>query len=232
MSTVSQDILDSNLAEKVEPGQNNTQEQQLLDDLSKGIIYYKKRTNTLSAIILTLTIILLLLALVVAYLLTNKVRPIYFAQKPDLTITELIPLSQPYLADSEVAQWAADCGRTTFNLDFSHLKEDLARGRACFKPDAFGKLLSAMEREGIINLIKTEHLNTEMTITTPAIVTKKGVVDGITAWIVEYKFILSFFSSQGLSNTQKMIAQITIQRADTLEHPKGVSIRQMIVSPE
>lgn len=211
---------------------DNTQEQQILEDLSKGIGYHKKRTNTLTVIILISIVTQLILVAVITYQITNKTKPTYFAQKPDLTMTELVPLSEPYLVDPQVAQWAADCGRITFNLDFSHLKEDLANGRDCYQPEAFEELLKVMDREGIINLIKTEHLNTEMTITTPAIVTKKGVVDGVMAWIIEYKFLLSFFSSQGLSNTQKLVAQVVVQRADTLEHQKGVVIRQTIVSPE
>ncbi len=106
------------------------------------------------------------------------------------------------------------------------------KAKSCYQKNAFEEVLLVMDREGIFNLIKQEHLNTEMTITTPAVVTKRGVVNGVMAWIIEFKFILSFLSSQGLANTQNLVAQTVVQRADTREYNKGVVIRQIIVKPE
>ncbi len=233
MSTTSQEIVINKKDTKtVKERKQETQEQTLLDNLSKGISYYKKRTDTLIIAVLVSLVAILILAGIISYMVFNKTKPVYFAQKEDLTITQMVPLDEPYLIDASVAQWAADCTRKTFSLDFSHIQEDLSNARICYVQKAFEQLLKVMEKEGIIDLIKTEHLNTEMTITTPAVVTKRGVVDGVMAWIIEFKFILSFFSSQGLANTQKMVAQVVVQRTKTTDYPKGVIIRQLIVSPE
>ena len=209
-----------------------SKEQAILNNLVKGVEYYKARTNTQLKIIIFQTVLSLILAGVIIAMLLNRPSPVYFAQQSDLTITPLIPLNEPYISDAGVAQWAADCTRKTFSLDFTHLKEDLMSTKVCYQKKAFDEVLSVMDREGIFDLIKQEHLNTEMTVTTPAVVTKRGVVNGVMAWIIEFKFILSFLSSQGLANTQHLIAQTVVQRADTREYQQGVVIRQIIVKPE
>jgi hypothetical protein len=57
------------------------------------------------------------------------------------------------------------------------------------------------------------------------------VVKGVYRWRVEVPVILEYESSQGVTNKNKLLAVVMVERQDTRKKPKGIAIEQINLVP-
>lgn len=84
--------------------------------------------------------------------------PQYFAQTPDLRITEMTPLSEPYITQQGVTNWVLAVVGKTLSLDFSDWRVKLTEVQPEFYENAFAELVRSMKDAGIIELVKSKRL--------------------------------------------------------------------------
>lgn len=159
-----------------------------------------------------------------------KPSPKYFAQTPDLRITELRPLDEPYVTQEGLVNWTAETVSRTFSLDFLKLKDTLMSVREAYTDAAFEELVGNLKSNGTIDMIKEKRLSASVTLEKAPVISNSGVVAGVFTWKLEFPIIITYEGSAGAANAQHLVATVLVQRADTIQHPRGIVIKQLLMS--
>jgi intracellular multiplication protein IcmL len=189
---------------------------------------YKKMTMLctalaiLSALSITLSI--------VQYIF--KPTPQYFAQTPDLRITEMKPLSEPYITQEGITEWALGRVKKTLSLGFTDWRVKLSEVQPDFFEKAFSDFVMSMKDQGTLDLIESKRLVMNTSAKTSPVVSAKGLTeDGAMSWKIEFPITISYESSQGIFLNQALDVAVLVERVSVLDNQKGVKIRQLILKP-
>jgi len=231
-------------AERTEAPADPVQAKKLLGFLEK---FYADSGDAAEAILLSkywylgqnrrLTRILLLVCLALAMSLAGNVgqylarpKPIYFAATSDLRILEIPPLSEPVFSDQVIMNWAVQAITSTLSLNFLHLRENLMNSREYFDNAGFKSFVQSLEQSGNVAKIREERLSLSCTPTEAPVITNKALRGEVMTWKIEVPLTLSYESSKGVVATQKLLASVLVQRADTRMYPRGLVISQIILA--
>jgi len=158
--------------------------------------------------------------------------PKYFAQTPDLRITELVPLSEPYMTQEGLNTWVIGVVNKTLSLSFTSWKQKLSESQPDFFPKAFSDYVTSMKTNGIIDLVEGKFLVMNPSALAAPIMTNKGLnEEGVMSWRMEFPVMISFESSQGVFTTQYLDVAAVVERVSVLENSRGVMIKQLILKP-
>ena len=173
---------------------------------------------------------LVLAIIYICILHSTQPAPIAIGLTRDLRVVNLIPLNEEYIDQAELNNWAAETAVKTLSLSFTHYNQQLEGVRDCFFDESYEQVLSSLERAQFLPTIRgdgnTQPANSNATLTAPAIVVGKGLVDGVMNWRIEFPIMINFEFRGGAKNTQKRLAIVIAQRTPLSEHPRGVKIRQ------
>ncbi|MCP4022585.1 MAG: hypothetical protein GY729_12150 [Desulfobacteraceae bacterium] len=211
--------------------------------------WYKDQYRRSTLIILVLSFILLgSLSLNVVQLFLKE-PPVYFAATRDLRLapmtplsepadfdaasdvrlTSMAPLDQPAITKGGVVDWTSGVVRDTLTLNFLDYKKQLSGVKDNYFNEAYTGLLKSLEKSGILPIILSKRLNLKTTIPESPVITASGILNGRYSYKVEFPAILSYESSNGIENTQKIIAKVLVQRVPVTVNHKAVQIRQLIL---
>jgi intracellular multiplication protein IcmL len=115
-------------------------------------------------------------------------------------------------------------------LDFLHWKKKLMELRENFDPQGFASFVDSLETGGYFKRIEAERLSLSAVMTDAPVIVSQGPIKGKMTWKVEMPILVSYQSSAGISATQKLLAQVVVERVSPSQNPKGVAIRQLILS--
>jgi intracellular multiplication protein IcmL len=62
------------------------------------------------------------------------------------------------------------------------------------------------------------------------VVVASGLRGSVMTWRLEMPLALSYESSAGVVATQRLLAEVEVQRTQTVKNPRGVVIRQMVLT--
>lgn len=159
-----------------------------------------------------------------------KPNPKYFAQTPDLRITELVALDQPYITQEGLVNWMAETVSRTLSLDFLHYRDTLMAVKDNYTDNSFNELIASLKSNGTIEMIKEKRLSASVSVEKAPVITNSGVISGVMSWKLEFPLVVTYESSSGTNNAQHLVATVIVQRADTLTNPKGVVIKQLLLA--
>ncbi|BBO86767.1 hypothetical protein DSCO28_73330 (plasmid) [Desulfosarcina ovata subsp. sediminis] len=183
----------------------------------------------------TLMICLVISILLLGSLIANtmqiffKPEPKYFATTNDFRLAELTPLDQPVVSQIGLLNWTTETITRTFTLDFSNWRRQLMEVRSRYSNTAFKQLVKSLEDSGNLAMIKNQRLVTSCTITEAPVILAKGIVKGKMTWKIEFPMLVSYESSKGVENTQKLLVNTIVQRADTTKKAEGIHIIQLLM---
>ena len=183
----------------------------------------------------TLVILLVISTILVGSLTANVMQfafdpePRYFATTNDMRLAELTPLDQPMVSQSGLLDWTVETITSTFTLDFSNWRRQLMAVRPRYNNRAFKQLLKSLKDSGNLPMIKNQRLVTSCTPIEAPVILGKALVKGKVTWKVEFPMLISYESSKGVENTQKLIVNTLVQRADTTEKVEGIHIIQLLM---
>lgn len=179
--------------------------------------------------ILGLAIVLLLC--ICWHLITVQPDPRVVGLTPDLRVIELIPLDKDHADKVDVSSWAAKTITKCLSLSFLHFNQQLAAQNENFFDGAFQEFLASLETSGILPAIRGDGgasaANSMATLTAPAIVTAKALIDGVVTWRVEFPIIINFELRSGGTVPQRRMAVVIAQRVPISENPRGVKIKRV-----
>ena len=156
--------------------------------------------------------------------------PLTFGLTRDLRVVKMTPLNEEFIDHADLNNWAAETAVQTLSLSFTHFKQQLNSVRDRFFDESFKQVLASLESSQFLPTIRgdgnTEPANSNATLIAPAVITGKGLVDGVMNWRIEFPIIINFEFRGGKRNTQKRLVIMIVQRVPEAEHPRGVKIRQ------
>jgi intracellular multiplication protein IcmL len=200
-----------------------------LDALTRSRLWYLNQNRRLFK---ALTLVGLVLMVSVAGNLVQFVarpRPVYFAITPDLRILEMPPLSAPVVSDQALINWATETVTSALSLDFLQWRQKLMQVRQDFDPRGFESFVRSLQETGNLKKIEDERLSLSCVVTEASVITSSGVVAGVASWRLEIPVLISYQSSKGTVATQRLLAQVMVQRAETTVNPRGLMIKQIVL---
>ena len=194
-----------------------------------GLDWYRTQFRRSMKLSLCLVAALCLSLAVSALLLLNQPKPQYFAATPDLRLAPMIPLDQPLLTQEGLLTWVSDTITGAMSLNFLEWREKLESIRPHFDDAAYKSFLASLQSSGILDMIRDKRLSASAVATRAPVIIASGLVGGKATWKVEFPLIVSYESSQGVENTQKLLATVLVCRASTAKTPRGVVIQQVVL---
>ena len=167
--------------------------------------------------------------IVVAVLLLSRPMPRYFAATPDLRLAPLIPLDKPVLTQQGLLNWVTETITNAVSLDFLEWREKLSRSREHFEEEAFKSFVASLNSSGVLDMIRDKRLSVSASVTRAPVIIASGLVGNKATWKVEFPLVVSYESSQGVENTQHLMATVLVCRTSTLTSPRGVVIQQIVL---
>jgi intracellular multiplication protein IcmL len=178
---------------------------------------------------LLLAFVLVLGALI--YLWVTQLGEVkYFAVTPDLRVMEMNSLEEPFLSSEGLLNWTGEVVTGALSLDFLHWKKKLMSLRNNFDPIGFESFVESLESGGHVKKIEEERLSLSAVMTDAPVIISQGLKRGRMTWQIEMPLIISYQSSTGISATQKLLGEIVVERVRPSENPKGVVIRQVVLT--
>lgn len=156
-------------------------------------------------------------------------KPNYFAVTRDLRVQKLTSLEEPYVTQSGLLNWVSNTVTDTLNFDFNDWRKSFMEVRNNYTEKAFEELVTSLKESGILDLVRQKRLVLSSVLQKTPVITAKGMYQGKMAWKIEVPVLLSYESSEGVENTQNLIADILVHRVPVTEHPRGIKINQIIV---
>lgn len=205
-------------------------QQNYLKGVLQNISWYKKQYQRMTTMfgLACLVAMFSMACNVIQFMM--KPSPKYFAQTPDLRITELRPLDEPYITQEGLVNWAAETVSRTFSLDFLRFKDTLMGVRENYTTAAFNELVGNLKSNGTLEMIKEKRLSASVALEKAPVISNSGIVAGVYTWKLEFPIIITYEGSQGAANAQHLVATVLVQRADTITNPKGVVVKQILMS--
>ena len=194
-----------------------------------GLEWYRAQFRRAMKLALGLTVALCASAGVAAILFLNQPKPQYFAATPDLRLAPMIPLDQPLLTQEGLLTWVSDTITGAMSLNFLEWREKLESIRPHFDDAAYKSFLASLQSSGVLDMIRDKRLSASAVATRAPVIIASGLVGGKATWKVEFPLIVSYESSQGVENTQKLLATVLVCRASTAKTPRGVVIQQVVL---
>lgn len=194
-----------------------------------GLNWYRAQFRRAMKLALALTVALCASLGVAAILLLNQPKPQYFAATPDLRLAPMIPLDQPLLTQNGLLTWVSDTITGAMSLNFLEWREKLESIRPHFDDAAYKSFLASLQSSGVLDMIRDKRLSASAVATRAPVIIASGLVGGKATWKVEFPLIVSYESSQGVENTQKLLATVLVCRASTAKTPRGVVIQQVVL---
>ena len=194
-----------------------------------GLDWYRAQFHRAMKLALALTVALCASLGVAAILLLNQPKPRYFAATPDLRLAPMIPLDQPLLTQEGLLTWVSDTIAGAMSLNFLEWRKKLESIRPHFEDEAFKSFLASLQSSGILDMIRDKRLSASAVATRAPVIIASGLVGGKATWRIEFPLIVSYESSQGVENTQKLLATVLVCRASTARTPRGVVIQQVVL---
>ena len=191
--------------------------------------YRDKFHSTINTLLISVILNLILTIFVIIQLIMEP-SPIYYAVTPDLRIMELQPLSEPYIRDEGLRDWASQTLISTFSINFRNWKQQLGAVRNRYDPSSFESLVISMKKNGILDLIETKRLICSATVQEPPVIHASGIQKGIYMWRIKMSILLFYESSEGVIARQNLDVDLLIQRASLVEYPNGINIRQIVMT--
>jgi intracellular multiplication protein IcmL len=159
-------------------------------------------------------------------------EPVYFAQTPDLRITEMVPLGHPRESDAGVANWTAQLAVKTMSMDYLHWRDDLMSVKDSYTDKAFGEMVKSLRDSGVTDMMESKKVVVRVTLTSAPIIAAKGPdEDGAYGWRMEFPLIVSYETSNGVVSNQTLDVTATVVRVPVSESPVGIRVKQLVMRP-
>jgi intracellular multiplication protein IcmL len=188
------------------------------------------QNRRLFKVLMFLCPILLVSLLLNAWQVVARPEPRYFAVTRDLRIIEMPPLSEPVVESKSLTNWAGDVVIRALSLNFLTWRQTLSDLRGEFDPGGFESFMSSLKSGGHLEKIEKERLSLSALISGAPVVTMSAVKGGVMTWKMEMPLVLSYESSTGVVASQKLLAEVVVQRTETSRNPRGVVIRQIVLT--
>ena len=160
--------------------------------------------------------------------LSQKPEPRYFMAREDGGIIPLVGVTQPYLSNGEITNFAVEAITKAMTMNFVTWRSDLSESSEYFeRPGGWNNFLEALEGSGTLEFIRNRRLISSV-VANGAVIVSNGVSDGRYTWVVQVPITITYQSSSEQS-TETRLAEIQIARLPTWQTSRGVGITRVLI---
>lgn len=194
--------------------------------------FYRDGYQTLLriAVIEGIAIAALVIALIVTIAVTDP-QDRFFATTDDGRILELVPLNQPNLSDDAVITWASEAAVRVMTFGFHDYRRRLQDASSAFTRGGWASFTDALDKSGVLEAVEANRQVLTAVPQQAPVIIEKGDNGGVYRWVVQFPMIVTY-QSGNVTQTERSMVTLVIERISTLETPKGIGIDQWIQEPQ
>jgi Macrophage killing protein with similarity to conjugation protein. len=165
------------------------------------------------------------------YVFNKKESSVYFATNEGGSLIKLIPLSEPNVRDSTVANWLTRALVDTFDFNYSNIKFRLNDAALkWFTSDGAAELIKAMNQNGNFDVVVDRRMIVSLETEHTPLVVKKGAPDGnLFMWKLQVPAKITY-RTEAKEYSNNVIFTVTVSRRSLLEDPSGLGISRIIMT--
>jgi intracellular multiplication protein IcmL len=191
--------------------------------------FYRDNHQRILMALLVMLVVSVALVFVVFFQLTHRPIPQYFAISSDGKMVKLHPLSEPAISNSVLLQWAVVAATTTYSYDFVNYRSALQNVQNKFTPDGWSNFERALRSTRILETVVSKKLIVSAVATGAPVIEEQGMLDGAYAWKVNLPLLVTYQSSNELTQ-QPLIITMIISRVPVVNYPDGIAIVSFVTS--
>lgn len=155
-------------------------------------------------------------------------KPVVVGVTDSGRVVPLVALDRPYVNDSRVVSFTAECITRAFSHDFVNYRATMADTSNCFTPDG------NKEFQGAIAPLLEEAVKSRMVMSAtmrPPTVMKASQVAGVYTWTLETELTLYREGTTSRMTPSKYKVSVLIERVGLDQDPRGLGVSQFVVKP-
>ena len=195
--------------------------------------FYKDGEPLVFRALIKMAIIAAISVLFFAYSLLKNDTVVYVGIKPDNTIIDIKPLSDPNMSDAAVSNWAIQALVDIFNYSHFDWSErlDISTSRH-MTPAAKENFISTLKKSGILKAVIDKNMYSSVVAReTPIILNKGRIGNDVFAWQFRIPVTITYRNVRGSSTSQSVIVA-TITRDNQINYKNGVAIAALSMAED
>lgn len=172
----------------------------------------------------------LFLASILFYIVIYPREPDYFTTLTHGQSTKIFALNHPNQSDSSVIRWASIAATAVYTYDFGHYRTQLPAASVFFTEEGWAKFLMALKQSNSIDTVVAKKLIVSAVTTSPAVILKKGMLNGVYAWRIQMRILVTYQSASEFTQKTNIVTLLVV-RVPTISSPSGIGISDFIVTP-
>lgn len=198
--------------------------------LSRNAFYKRLHILVLYALFLNFFIIFALVY-ILGYLLSNPVKPLYFAADETGHLIQIVPVNIPNMPEAQVRAWTVNAVEGAYSYDYINYRAQLQNVEKYFTSYGWSKYMKALSDSGNLRaLTNRKQVVLAQVVGEPKLL-GDGMLAGAFAWKYELPLLVIYTmppydGSNQFSNA--LVATVTVQRQKILEGDNGLGIVQVI----
>ena len=160
-----------------------------------------------------------------------KPEPRYFAVREDGGILPLVAVSEPFLTDGQITNFAVEAVTRAMTIDFANWRNDLKSAARYFeRPTGWNAFLDAIQASGMLEYIRERRLVSSV-VANGAAITDSGLDNHKRhTWTIQIPLTVTYESSSETVRDH-LLAEVVVVRLPTWESPEAVGIIRILVRP-
>ncbi len=174
-----------------------------------------------------------LLAAALAWSLTHRPPPRFFAVTPSGRAIPMEPLDTPLLSDARVLSYARGIIISAYNYNFANIRSHLNRVGRHFTTSAWKQFIGSLQANDVLqSTISKKRTVTAVPEGPPVIVAEHSLPNGRYGWKINMPIMVNYNAgSRNNESTAYYSVTIVMVRTRVTSHPDGVAVAQFVVQP-
>ena len=185
------------------------------------------RNLVMIAIIEAIAILVLIICLIIAIYGVAHKQSTYFAMAPNGSLQTMIPLNEPTIPESRMAQIVSNYATCVYTYDYVNFRKQLALCEPGFTTNGWVRFVKELEASKTMALVQTEQIVVSSAAINAPIVADRGLIEGVMAWKVEMPIRVTYSGRQN-KTTEDYKVTMTVARANQTEHSDGIAISNIV----
>ncbi|GBR07518.1 DotI/IcmL/TraM family protein [Acetobacter oeni] len=164
-----------------------------------------------------------------AYVRAHPPKPLYFFVDGQNAPRPAVALTSPVLGQDQLLGWAVKWAIAPYNINYRDFPTQMNTAGAHYTLNGWNTFAKSFITQGNLAKLREAKLLCYAQPTRAATVRAETVVQGHSRYVVQFPFIQTC-ENVNQQNTQMLMATVTIDRVEDLDHPEGLAIEQLVVS--
>ena len=164
----------------------------------------------------------------------SQLMGIYDAERQE----DVVPLDRPHRTNEQIATWVEDNVTTALNIDVTQWDAHLKKVSPEFDAYALKQYTDYLGTNGILDLLKANHLRLNAIADGSAVLLSEGALSGTYHWLYQIPMMLSYYDqdTKGLKRGQtaqnrKIMVRIQLGRVQKGMDDNNIVIERWSVTP-